>query len=93
MKKEILSSRLSFGTITGAHLILENAGHCPELVDRIMSIGFDPNGAEYRCYIIKYVAPCVEAMKLVLNENGKYKHTFDLVCVFVTYLLSVCCVC
>ena len=80
VKKEIVGDRIRFGDITAAHLILENASHSPELVDRLMSIGFDPNGAEYRCYIIKYVAPCVEAMKMVLNENGKYKHTFDLVC-------------
>ena len=89
VKKEILSGR-TYDGLTTAHLILQNASHCPELVDRLMSLGFDPNGAEYRGFIIKHVTPCVEAMKIVLNENGKYKNTFDLVCVCCVCLLSVC---
>ena len=80
-KKEIFSSRTREGSQTAAHLILKNSFQCTQLIDRIMGLGFNPNDAEYRCYIIRYVAPCVEAMKIVMNENGKYKNTFDLVCV------------
>ena len=82
-KKEMINDIFDTRTIldqTTAHRILQRASKWPPLVDRLMKLGFDPNDEEYRCYIIRYVAPCVEAMKMVMNENGQYKHAFDLVC-------------
>ena len=79
IEKDIFNVRTNSSQTVG-HLVLENASQCPKLVDRIMELGLNPNDEEYQCYVIRYVAPSAEAMKIVMNENGKYKYTFDLVC-------------